>query len=77
MNSLRAREGADIFCNRCLQRFFLILEPGFSKLEVPQPKPQLPIACPFCGENDIEQEDGTIVDAKVMSEENFRMMMRS
>ena len=75
-NPMKARGGAYIFCNHCLQRFFLVLEPAFSKAEVPQPKPQLPVVCPFCGEHEIEQEDDVVEDAMILSEVNFRRMVR-
>lgn len=72
MEYLEARTGATIFCNDCLQRFFLIFEPEFSKDEDPQPRPQRPRVCPFCEGTDLEQEGKTVKDARVLSEAFLR-----
>lgn len=72
MKPLHAREGATIYCNSCLTRWYLILEPDFAKGEEDQVKPQKPKLCPFCGEEDLEQEGKTITDARVLSEETLR-----
>ena len=72
MKHLSAREAATIYCNFCLKRWALVFEPDFARGEEDQVQPQLPIYCPFCGEQDLEQEGKAIKDARILSDELIR-----
>lgn len=72
MKHLGARQGATIYCNSCLQRWAIIFEPEFARGEEDQVKPQMPVLCPFCGEENLEQEGQVIKDARIVSDELIR-----
>lgn len=55
MDSLKAGETRWYQCNDCMREYEITLEPKAKDSYEKPPDRAAPVACPFCGETDVEE----------------------